>query len=195
VQLPGTDSSYLVNGHFAHGVDRTGLGVHTDWEEVYRTSYPEVVSFLAGMLLDRERARDMAQEAFARVISLEADNPRGLVFRTAANLARDEARLVIRRKRHLALLKAETDAGSDPAPSPDDELERKERAVRVQDALSTLSERDRHVLVLWNAGFDYEEIAERTGLSKGALGTTIARAKKKFMSACSAQEDIDAAHG
>jgi len=169
--------------------------VSTDWEGVYRTTYPEVVSFLAGMLLDRDRARDMAQEAFARVLGQEADNPRGLVFRTAANLARDEARLVVRRKRHLSLLKVETEVASDPVPSPQRDLERKERAARVQKALGTLSERDREVLVLWNAGFDYEEIAERTGLSKGALGTTIARAKRKFMSACSAREETDAAHG
>ena len=172
-----------------------GHCVRTDWEEVYRTTYPEVVSFLAGLLLDRERARDMAQEAFARVLGTEAENPRGLVFRTAANLARDEARLVVRRKRHLSLLKVEREATSDSAPSPAQELERKERAARVQDALGALSERDRAVLVLWNAGFDYDEIAERTGMSRGALGTTIARAKKKFMSACSAREDTDAAHG
>lgn len=182
---PTPDPSSLEPGH----------RVRTDWEEVYRTAYPDVVSFLAGMLLDRDRARDLAQEAFARVLGHEAENPRGLVFRTAANLARDEARLVVRRKRHLSLLKVETDATSDPPPSPAQDLERKERAARVQDALCALSERDREVLVLWNAGFDYDEIAERTGLSKGALGTTIARAKKKFMSACSAREDIDAAHG
>jgi RNA polymerase sigma-70 factor (ECF subfamily) len=172
-----------------------GRRVRTDWEEVYRTTWPDVVSFLAGMLLDRDRARDMAQEAFARVIGQEAENPRGLVFRTAANLARDEARLVVRRKRHLSLLQVETDVGVEPPPSPAQELERKERAARVQDALGALSERDREVLLLWNAGFDYDEIAERAGLSKGALGTTIARAKKKFMSACSAREENDAAHG
>jgi RNA polymerase sigma-70 factor (ECF subfamily) len=185
----------MERAHAGTVVDRTGERVKTDWEEVYRTTYPEVVSFLAGMLLDRERARDMAQEAFARVLGHDADSPRGLVFRTAANLARDEARLVVRRKRHLALLKAETDAAAEPAPSPARDLERKERAAQVQEALATLSERDREVLVLWNAGFDYDEIAERTGLSKGALGTTIARAKKKFMSACSAREKTDAAHG
>lgn len=167
----------------------------TDWEEVYRTTWPDVVSFLAGLLLDRERARDMAQEAFARVIGMDAINPRGLVFRTAANLARDEARLVVRRRRHLALLKIESDVAGEPAPSPAENFERKERAARVQEALGTLSEREREVLILWNAGFDYDEIAERTGLAKGALGTTIARAKKSFMSACSAREETDAAHG
>lgn len=196
MQFRAADSSNSVNGPTPVPFSiEPGGRVNTDWEEVYRRTYPDVVSFLAGMLLDRDRARDLAQEAFARVLDHDADNPRGLVFRTAANLARDDARLVVRRKRHLSLLKVETDVTSEATPSPAQDLERKERAARVQDALGTLSERDREVLVLWNAGFDYEEISERTGLAKGALGTTIARAKKKFMSACSAREDTDAAHG
>lgn len=167
----------------------------TDWERVYRDSYRDVVGFLSGMLLDHERARDLAQEAFARVLGREADNPRGLVFRAAANLARDEARLVVRRKRHLKLLRVEEDARAASMPTPSRELESKERARKVRAALGTLSETDRQVLVLWNAGFDYGEIADRTGLSKGAIGTTLARAKKKLVSACDAQEDTDAAHG
>ncbi|MEZ4417936.1 MAG: sigma-70 family RNA polymerase sigma factor [Gemmatimonadota bacterium] len=167
----------------------------TDWEAVYRTTYREVVGFLAGLLLDHERAKDLAQEAFARVLGHEADNPRGLVFRTAANLARDEARMVVRRKRHLKLLKVEEGARADGVASPWKELESKERAEKVRAALETLSETDRQVLVLWNAGFDYGEIAERTGLSRGAIGTTVARAKAKLVRACSAEEGIDAAHG
>ncbi len=167
----------------------------TDWESVYRSTYVEVVAFLSRMLLDHERAKELAQEAFARVLDREADNPRGLVFRTAANLARDEARSVVRRKRHLKLLKVEEGVRAERAPTPDRALAARERAERVQAALERLSETDRAVLVLWNAGFDYDEIAERTGLSKGALGTTVARAKKKFMRACDAMEDTDAAHG
>jgi RNA polymerase sigma factor (sigma-70 family) len=169
--------------------------VRTDWEAVYRTSYRQVVAFLSGLLLDHERAKDLAQEAFARVLDRDARNPRGLVFRTAANLARDEARLVVRRKRHLKLLRAEEDVRSEAAPTPSRELESKERAGRVRRALERLTETDRQVLILWNAGFDYVEIADRTGLSKGAIGTTVARAKKKLLNAYDAQEATDAAHG
>ena len=167
----------------------------TDWERIYRSTYGEVVAFLSGLLLDRERAKELAQETFARVIGQDARNARGLIFRTAANLARDEARMVVRRKRHLSLLKAETEAGARPPETPARVLEARERAEMVQRALASLSETDRQVLVLWNAGFDYDEIADRTGLSKGALGTTIARAKKKLMSACRTEESVDEAHG
>lgn len=167
----------------------------TDWEAVYRSTWHEVVQFLAWMLLDDDRARDLAQEAFARVLGTTATNPRGLVFRTAANLVRDEARLVVRRKRHLALLKVEGEVTSEAASTPAKELEARERADQVRRALERLSDTDRQVLVLWNAGFDYDEIAARTGLAKGALGTTIARAKKKLITAYDGLEDTDAALG
>lgn len=176
-------------------LDPRGPGVKTDWEAVYRDSWHDVVRFLSWMLLDDDRARDLAQEAFARVLRRTATNPRGLVFRTAANLARDEARMVVRRKRHLALLKVEDDVKTEAATTPAGELEARERADQVRRALERLSETDRQVLVLWNAGFDYDEIADRTGLSKGALGTTIARAKKKLITAYDGLEDTDAALG
>ena len=167
----------------------------TDWEAVYTSTWDDVVRFLAWMVLDDDRARDLAQEAFARVLGREADNPRGLVFRTAANLARDEARLVVRRKRHLALLKVEREVSAERVPTPAGELEAQEQSEQVKAALQALSDTDRETLVLWNAGFDYTEIAARTGLNKGAIGTTIARAKKKLMTAYDAIEGTDAAFG
>ena len=52
-----------------------------------------------------ERARDLAQDTFVRALRENPDNPRSWLFTVAANLARDEARTAIRRKRHLTLLK------------------------------------------------------------------------------------------
>jgi RNA polymerase sigma-70 factor (ECF subfamily) len=107
---------------------------------------------------------------------------------TAANLARDEARKVIRRKKHLALLRAES--GEEPEPP----LVDKEDRTRVQKALDELSERDREALLLWDAGLSYDEIARQTGLSKGAVGTTLSRARKKLVAAYKEKEGQDVAH-
>lgn len=167
----------------------------TDWAEVYKTSYPELVRFVHRKVWDEERAKDLVQDAFARAMQHDPDNPRAWLFQVSANLARDEVRTVIRRKRHLALLKAETEARESMAPSPDTNLERRTRAARVRDALDGLSERDRDVILLWDAGLDYEDIARQTGLSKGAVGTTIARAKKKLVESYHALEGRDAALG
>ena len=180
----------------AQGIaERSGSRTRTDWEAVYRAVYQDVLSFLGRMLWDEERARDLAQEAFARVLGKDAENPRGLVFRTAANLAMDEARTVVRRRRHLKLLRVEEGVRAERVSTPARELERREREERLRRALQTLSETDREVLLLWNAGFDYTEIAEQTGLARASLGTTIARAKRKLVSAHDALEDTHVALG
>ncbi len=157
----------------------------TDWSAVYRTLYPELVRFLHRKVWDAERAHDLAQEAFVRALRHRPRKPRQWLFQVAANLARDEARSVIRRKRHLALLKSDADAGGGGATSPDPsaEAEARERTGRVRRALEALSERDREALLLWDAGASYTEIAEHTGLAVGAVGTTLARARKRLAAA------------
>jgi RNA polymerase sigma factor (sigma-70 family) len=165
-----------------------------DWSEVYRTTYPELVRYLHRKVWDEERAHDLAQEVFVRALDHAPVNPRAWLYRVAANLARDEARLVLRRKRHLALLRNEAEA-TPPAPSPVQVAEANERMDEVRRALDQLSERDRDVLLLWDSGLNYTEIAEHTGLAPGAVGTTLSRARQRLVLAHSALEENDAARG
>ena len=155
----------------------------TDWNALYRSAFPDLVRFLHRKVWDAERARDLAQEVFVRALREEPEKPRSFLFAVAANLARDEARTVIRRKRHLALLKSEADGRTSSIGEPDLELARRERQEAVREALEALSERDREVLLLWDAGRGYPEIAERTGLAPGAVGTTLARARRRLVAA------------
>lgn len=164
----------------------------TDWSEVYRTTFPDLVRFLQRKVWDGERARDLAQEAFVRALRHEPKRPRAWLFQVAANLARDEARTVLRRKRHLALLKAEADGEVD-SPDPHGTMEGEARAARLKAALETLSDRDREVLVLWDAGQSYTEIAEQTGLAVGGVGTTLARARRRLVDAYREMEEADVA--
>jgi RNA polymerase sigma factor (sigma-70 family) len=74
-------------------------------------------------------------------------------------------------------------------------VERDERLARVEQALGTLTARDREVLLLWDAGLSYPEIADQTGLAVGAVGTTLARARRRLVAAYDLQERRDhAAH-
>ena len=150
-----------------------------DWTSLYRTVFPDLVRFLHRKVWDEERARDLAQEAFVRALREEPDKPRPFLFAVAANLARDEARTVIRRKKHLALIQG----GMEEAAPADIESEmiRTERGERVRVALESLTERDREVLLLWDGGMSYTEIAAETGLAPGAVGTTLARARKRLV--------------
>lgn len=168
----------------------------TDWEAVYRSTFPDLVRFLSRKVWDPDRARDLAQEAFARSLDREPEDPRSWVFTVAANLARDEARTDIRRKKHLTLVKVDEQSKPGP-PNPLRTLERKERAARARVALERLTERDREALLLWDAGLSYRQIAEQTGLATGAIGTTLARARKRLVDAYQEMEEEadDAARG
>jgi RNA polymerase sigma factor (sigma-70 family) len=68
------------------------------------------------------------------------------------------------------------------------DLERNESAARVRSALAALNERDREALLLKAEGFSYDEIAATLGLAKGAVGTTLARARRRLVEAYRAQE-------
>ena len=170
----------------------------SDWAEVYRTTYPDLVRYIHRKVWDEDRARDLAQESFARALDTSATNgapanPRALVFRIASNLTHDEARLATRRRRHLTLLTVELD---EPAtPDPLDAMERTAREASARAALEQLSDRDRETLLLWDAGLSYTEIAEQTGLSVGAIGTTLARARRRLVEAHAELEGRHVARG
>lgn len=167
-----------------------------DWSEVYRNTYPDLVRFLTRKVWDQERARDLAQEAFVRALRNEPRRPRAWLFQVAANLARDEARTVVRRKRHLTLLKGEMERAAAGRPDPADRVENAEVWAGVRAALETLTERDREVLLLWDAGCSYPEIAKQVGLAVGAVGTTLARARTRLAQAYDEREkDDDIARG
>jgi len=160
---------------------------------MYRTTYADLVRFLHRKVWDADRAQDLAQEVFVRALDQDPENPRAWLFTVAANLARDEARADIRRRQHLHLVKDET--APTPAPAPDEVLERTQQEQQVRRALEALSDRDREVLLLWDAGLSYPEIAEETGLSVGAIGTTLARARRRLVEAFDAQEGEHVARG
>ena len=46
-----------------------------------------------------------------------------------------------------------------------------------------MTPRDREILLLWDAGLSYPEIAAQTGLAVGAVGTTLARARRRLVEA------------
>ncbi|MHB1194923.1 MAG: RNA polymerase sigma factor [Longimicrobiales bacterium] len=167
----------------------------TDWADLYRTVFPDLVRFLHRKVWDPDRARDLAQEAFVRALQHDPRRPRPWLFQVAANLARDEARTVLRRKRHLVLLKSEAEVAQEEAPDAGTELEERERQGRVREALAALGEKDREALLLWDAGLSYPEIARQTSLAVGSVGTTLARARRRLSEAYRDKEHGDVARG
>jgi RNA polymerase sigma-70 factor (ECF subfamily) len=153
------------------------VGQHTV-EQLYAQYHESLVRMLYRRTGDRDKAEDFAQEVFARALAAPPDNPRPWLFAVALNLVRDDGRRTVRQGRRLQLLKAE---GPSAAPGPEHDYERERQRELVRAALDDLNERDREVLLLKAEGFNYDEIAATTGLAKGAIGTTLARARRRLV--------------
>jgi RNA polymerase sigma-70 factor (ECF subfamily) len=158
-------------------------------EELFAEYHPGILRMLIRRTGDRDRAEDLAAETFARAFAAPPNNPRPWLFAVALNLVREDGRRSVRQGRRLELLKAEQTGLTE---TPEEELERNERTATVRRALEQLTERDRQALLLQAEGFDYEEIAATTGLAKGAIGTTLARARRRLVEAYRA---LDAEEG
>lgn len=153
-----------------------------DLSDVYREHYGSLVRFLYRRIGDPARAEDLAQEAFVRALEHRPAQPKAWLFTVAMNLARDEQRRESVRRRHLTLVRTETESRPQDSP-PDVTLERQEDVRRVRAALAELAERDRDALLLREEGFSYEEIARQLELAPGSVGTTLARARARFVKA------------
>jgi len=156
-----------------------------DLARLFEQYYPSLVRMLYRRTGDQDRAEDLAQETFARAVSAPPDNPRPWLFAVALNLVREDGRKSVTRGRRLELLRNEQDR---PVTGPDADLDRNEDVARVRAALARLNERDREALLLKAEGFGYDEIAATLGLAKGAVGTTLARARRRLVEAYRAQE-------
>ena len=149
-------------------------------EELFAEYHPGILRMLIRRTGDPDRAEDLAAEVFARAFAAPPNNPRPWLFAVALNLVREDGRRAVRHGRRLELLKAESPQHTE---APDEVFDRNERTALVRQALAKLSERDREVLLLKAEGFDYDEIAATTGLAKGAIGTTLARARRRLVEA------------
>jgi RNA polymerase sigma-70 factor, ECF subfamily len=160
-----------------------------DFDTVFATLYPSLFRYLHRLTGDEDAAEDIAQEAFVRLLrqSLPEAEVRPWLFTVAMNLVRDRARKTERRKR---LLTTAPPLVTRPK-LPDEDMERTERISAVRDVLGGLPDRDRQLLLMREEGFKYDEIAAVIGVAPASVGTLIARALRKFVSAYEAREDVD----
>ncbi|MBI5388495.1 MAG: sigma-70 family RNA polymerase sigma factor [Verrucomicrobia bacterium] len=154
----------------------------TAFAELVRRWEPPVRRLCLRMTGDEHRGEDLAQEAFARVFAHRHAYQHGRKFSTwlwriALNLCHDEARRVNRRGEFPL-----DDAEDGPPlrafePSPDERLIEQERAELVRQALLTLPDTLRAVVVLREyEGLKLREIGETLDIPEGTVKSRLADA-------------------
>jgi RNA polymerase sigma factor (sigma-70 family) len=151
-------------------------------ETLFQEHHDGLFRYLARFTGDPDLSDDLVQETFLRLASKppsEEDHVKAWLFRVATNLALDSLR---GRGRRAALVRAAGDRVPRPQSEPDplDSVERNDVRVRVRQALNSLTDKERTVLLMREEGFKHREIAEAVGTSTGSVGTMIARALEKL---------------
>jgi RNA polymerase sigma-70 factor (ECF subfamily) len=141
-------------------------------------------ALVARMVPDRDQAADAVQEAFfsayRNMRSFRGGSVRSWLSRIAINAAMDQQRLKKRRPAQ-PYPELEDDSWQPPA-GPDADPVRTamhgERSRALQAALASITPDRRHAIVLFDVeGYDYQEIADLTGVSLGTVKSRIHRGR------------------
>lgn len=126
---------------------------------------------------------EAAQATFVRMAALEEpekiDNPRGYLFATAKNIIADHHRRTGRRDAYRAEMEARAADGEMSVISPERVLIGKERFEVFKSAVASMPLQRRRIFLLCRVeGRSCEEVAQRFGMSVGAVHKHISRAVK-----------------
>ena len=159
--------------------------------ETLHARYRErIEAFIAARLRDPDRAEDIAQEVFVSAHRSLCSSDRPIVFRPwiyeiAGNACVDEHRRRSRsREVPLELdgeLATDSQANVPSSPSPPIVLERKQRFADLRAALGGLSDNHRQLIVMRELeGLSYDEIGERTAMSRQMVESALLRARRNL---------------
>jgi len=159
-------------------------GDEAAFEELIRLHEKKVFALCRRMCRDEDDALEAAQDTFLAVWrgigSYRADAAFSTwLYRLASNACLDLLRREKKRGGDVSLDDEEARIEpSDPAPQPEEALERAETQRMVREALYALPDDYRQVLLLRETEqLSYNEIAEATGLELGTVKSRISRAR------------------
>lgn len=166
-----------------------------DFDELVLKHKDKVFNLCYRFLGDYEEANDCAQEAFVKAYRSLKDfrfesSVSTWIFRIAVNTCKNRlSSAQYRRSRYMVRLDEpkETDDGAQAVEiggrslSPSAELDRKEKGELIQEAINSLPEDQKSVVVLRDIeGLPYEEISEVTGYNLGTVKSKLARARQEL---------------
>lgn len=172
--------THKVHGDF--GIERSGAPTGDARAERITRLFSEhnesLVRFLSARLHSVQEAKEVAQEAYVRLLSLDDSGAvsflRAFLFKTAANLAVDRLRS---RSRQRQAMSAGLCDELREASTPDHEAAQAEEAKIVGRLISELPPKCRHAFLLHRIqGEDFSQIAQQMELSERMVRHYVLRA-------------------
>ena len=150
------------------------------FDELYETYYEEIFRYSCRLMGDPERAEDITQDTFARLIDAmntqkTIENPRAWLYTVATNLGRN----LLRRRTQYEQILDETKNDLQEDNNPEQEAVEHEQNQLVLNILAELPVRDQVLIQLYRQGLSYREIALIAGINQTSVGKMLSRAIEK----------------
>ncbi|QSZ28234.1 sigma-70 family RNA polymerase sigma factor [Aceticella autotrophica] len=157
------------------------LEIEESFKDIFERYYPKILKQISWIVKDEFKAEDLAQEVFIKFLKKPPrhnENIGGWLSKGAINHALNYIRSEKSTKtRELEVFKiTQEESFINPEEMAIENLEK----TKVKEILLKMSKRDMMCLLLKHSGYSYEEISNSLGIKKSSVGTTIARAQKKF---------------
>ncbi len=146
-------------------------------ETIYRQHYEQICKFCYRMLGSHERALDVAQETFLKMMNRmnhrkdPVENPRAWLYKVAGNLCLNE--LSKHKRHHDRQMQPATEQAE--TTTPEVVMIEKEKRDRVKQAIAQLEPKQQMLIMMYNDGLSYREMAEATGIKEQSIGKTLWR--------------------
>ncbi len=136
-----------------------------------------IFNFLLKMTRDRDASQDITQEVFYKAIKYRTSYKKGKfsswIYTIARNIFSDHYQRKKNKDQRLDEINYKTEAA--------DRIEKDETAEQLHRALEQLNQSDRELVIMNRyQGIKYQEIAEITGSTPGAVKTKVHRAITKL---------------
>lgn len=145
--------------------------------------YAELINFFSRSLNDREAARDVVQESYARVMAMGQQatvlDLRALLYRIGKNIVIDDAR---RRKLEAGVLETFALLRADELPCAERHACARQQLERLAARLGVMPRKRREAFILVRIyGFRHDEAAAHLGASVAAIEKHVVRAVLDLM--------------
>lgn len=190
---PNVSAKDIAKAAFLKTLQRAKEGDRKAFEEIYQLYHRRIYNAVYGMLGDADDAQDVTQDVFIRLHdalpTLRADEAFSTyLYRIALNLCRDRARRKKRvRFQSMDTARSSEDGEMEPMEFPDagklpeEQLTGDELQNRVREAVSTLSEDHKAVIVMHHfQGMEVNDIADILGVPSGTVKSRLARGREQL---------------
>jgi len=159
-------------------IDRSPTSAPDDIDRLFREHNDALLRFIAAKLGSTQEAKEVAQEAYVRLLGLTHREAvsylRAFLYKTAANLATDRLRERARRAGFMSSANVELAVFEI---SPERQIEGEQALERLREGITELPEKCRQAFLLYRLdGLRGHEVAARLGMQERMVWLYIARA-------------------